>query len=454
MARRIAEEVARAGGRSFFVGGYVRDLLRRRETKDIDLEIHGITVQKLEEILDGLGERTVMGASFGIFGLAHYDLDIAMPRTEESTGAGHKDFAVYVDPFIGPVKAAMRRDFTVNAMMKDVLTGELLDFFGGREDLAKGLIRHVNDRSYAEDPLRVFRAAQFSARFGFRIAEETRALSSTIDVGALAGERVMGELEKALLKADRPSIFFEELRAMRQLSVWFPELEALIGVPQEQRFHPEGDAWTHTMQVLDEAAALRERAEVPLGFMLAALCHDFGKAITTEEIDGVYHAYGHETAGLPLTERFLSRLTGETRLKSYVGNMVLNHMRPNVTAARAKHEKSFMRMFDSSCCPEDLLLLAKADALGSGLRGGGELPMLIYGLKEEKLRAMLALYRQRMAEPCLMGRDLIDAGVKPGPVFSRALDYAHKLQLAGIPKEERLRQTLGYIRKEQKQETE
>ena len=388
MARRIAEEVAKAGGRSFFVGGYVRDLLRHRETKDIDLEIHGIAVQKLEEILDGLGERTVMGASFGIFGLAHYDLDIAMPRTEESTGAGHRDFSVFVDPFIGPVKAAMRRDFTINAMMKDVLTGELLDFFGGREDLARGLIRHVNDRSYAEDPLRVFRAAQFSARFVFRIAEETRALSSTIDVGALAGERVMGELEKALLKADRPSIFFEELRAMRQLSVWFPELEASIGVPQEQRFHPEGDAWTHTMQVLDEAAALRDQAEYPLGFMLAALCHDFGKALTTEEIDGVYHAYGHETAGLPLTERFLSRLTGETRLKSYVGNMVLNHMRPNVTAARAKHEKSFMRMFDSSCCPEDLLLLAKADALGSGLRGGGELPMLIYGLKEEKLRCI------------------------------------------------------------------
>ena len=454
MARRIAEEVDRAGGRSFFVGGYVRDLLRHRETKDIDLEIHGVSVQTLEEILDGIGGRTVMGASFGIFGLSHYDLDIAMPRTERSTGAGHRDFSVFVDPFIGPEKAAMRRDFTINAMMQDVLTGEILDFFGGREDLARGMIRHVNDRSYAEDPLRVFRAAQFAARFDFRIAEETRALSSGIDVVALAGERVMGELEKALLKADKPSIFFEELRGMRQLSVWFPELEALIGVPQDQRFHPEGDAWTHTMQVLDEAAALRGQAEYPLGFMLAALCHDLGKAVATEEIDGAVHAYGHETAGLPLTERFLGRLTNETKLRNYVLNMVVNHMRPNVTAARAKHEKSFMKMFDSSCCPEDLLLLAKADALGSGLRKDGPIAFLVYGLKEEKLRAMLSLYRQRMAEPYLMGRDLIEAGLSPGPVFSKALDYAHKLRLAGMSKEEQLRQTLGYIRKEQKQETE
>ena len=451
MARRIAEKVAAAGGSSYYVGGCVRDWLRQQETKDIDMEIHGVSVQTLEEILDSLGGRTVMGASFGIFGLSHYDLDIAMPRTEESTGAGHRDFSVFVDPFIGPEKAASRRDFTINAMMRNVLTGELLDFFGGREDLQKGLIRHVNDRSYAEDPLRVFRAAQFAARFDYRIAEETRVLSSGIDVSALAGERVMGELEKALLKADRPSIFFEELRAMRQLGVWFPEVEALIGVPQNRRFHPEGDVWVHTMQALDEAAALRDRAEHPLAFMLSALCHDFGKAVTTEEKDGVYHAYAHEKAGLPLAEGFLSRLTNETKLKSYVRNMVENHMRPNVSAARSKREKAFMSIFDSSCCPEDLLLLARADALGSGLRETGSVfAPGVYDAMEARLRAMLALYRQRMAEPCVMGQDLIDAGLKPGPVFGQALSYAHKLRLAGFPKEEQLRQTLAYIRKAEK----
>ena len=247
MAKKIASEVERAGGRAYFVGGCVRDALLGRENKDIDIEVHRVPVETLEGILDALGERISMGASFGVLGLRHYDLDIAMPRAETATGFGHKDFAVSVDPFLGEEKAASRRDFTINALMRDVLTGEILDFFDGRGDLARGLIRHVNDRSFGEDPLRVFRGAQFAARFGFEVAPETRALCVTMRVDALAGERVMGELEKALLKAAAPSVFFEELRAMRQLHVWFPELEPLIDLPQPPQHHPEGDVWTHTM---------------------------------------------------------------------------------------------------------------------------------------------------------------------------------------------------------------
>ena len=155
MARRIAEAVRKAGGRTYYVGGYVRDLLLGRDNKDIDIEVHGISVRALEEILDTLGERLTMGASFGVMGLRHYDLDIAMPRSETATGRGHKDFEVFVDPFLGEEKAALRRDFTMNALMQDVLTGEILDFFGGREDILLGRIRHVNDRTFAEDPLRV-----------------------------------------------------------------------------------------------------------------------------------------------------------------------------------------------------------------------------------------------------------------------------------------------------------
>ena len=298
MAQEIAAKVAAAGGRVYFVGGCVRDQLLHQDVKDIDIEVHGVSVDKLREILDSLGERTEMGASFGVFGLKHIGLDIAMPRKEQSTGLGHKDFAV-------------------NALMQDVLTGEILDFFGGRDDLERKIIRHVNDTSYVEDPLRVFRAAQFAARFGFTIAEETRRLSSEMGAAHLAGERVMGELQKALLKAARPSGFFEELRKMNQLSVWFPEAEALIGIPQPAEHHPEGDVWKHTMQVLDEAAALRGQAQHPLWLMLAALCHDFGKAaVTAEEKDGKIHAYGHEREGVAVARKFLARITGETKLRS------------------------------------------------------------------------------------------------------------------------------------------
>ena len=194
MTEKIAARVAQKGGRTFFVGGYVRDKVMGKENKDIDIEIHGVTPECLGEILDGLGKRTEMGADFGIFGLKGYDVDIAMPRKEEATGRGHKDFTVYVDPFLGTEKAAKRRDFTMNALMEDVLTGELIDHFGGVEDIRNGVIRHVNSLTFVEDPLRVLRAAQFAARFGFQVADETVALSKTMDLSALARERIMGEL--------------------------------------------------------------------------------------------------------------------------------------------------------------------------------------------------------------------------------------------------------------------
>ena len=448
MAKKIASEVERAGGRAYFVGGCVRDALLGRENKDIDIEVHRVPVETLEGILDALGERISMGASFGVLGLRHYDLDIAMPRAETATGFGHKDFAVSVDPFLGEEKAASRRDFTINALMRDVLTGEILDFFGGRGDLARGLIRHVNDRSFGEDPLRVIRGAQFAARFGFEVAPETRALCVTMRVDALAGDRVMGELEKALLKAAAPSVFFEELRAMRQLHGWFPELEPLIDLPQPPQHHPEGDVWTHTMQVLDAAAKQRAQASEPLYYMLAALCHDLGKAVTTAEVNGKLHALGHKKAGIPIAKRFLRRLTGETKLFEYVLNMTELHMQPNMRAAAGAGDKSFMRLFDASVAPDDLLLLAKADHLG---RVGPESDCAQmerdYEKTEKKLRDELMLYRERMAAPHVMGRDLVEAGIQPGPQMGEGLAYAHKLRLAGLGKDEQLHQTLGFLRR-------
>ncbi|MGX8699137.1 MAG: CCA tRNA nucleotidyltransferase [bacterium] len=450
MARRVACAVREAGGKAYFVGGFVRDRCMGRESKDIDLEVHGLPPEKLAELLDALGERLTIGASFGIFSLRHYTLDIALPRSEKATGRGHRDFAVFVDPFLGEKKAAARRDFTINAMLEDVLTGEVLDFFGGREDLRRGILRHVSGESFPEDPLRVFRAAQFAARFGFAVAEETRALCAGMETGALAGERVMGELEKALLEAEKPSRFFAELRAMGQLSPWFAEVAALIGVPQNPAYHPEGDAFTHTLQVLDEAAAMRGEAREPLWFLLAALCHDLGKAVTT---DAALHAYGHEMAGLPLARRLLGRLTREAKLRDYVLNLTEHHMKPNQIAAQAKHEKSFLRLYDRALCPEDLLLLAKADHLGRVGPGTDRAALEeSYQPTERRLREMLALYRARLNSPGVTGRDLIAAGEKPGPQFTEALARARTLQLAGHGQEEQLRAALNFLRAAQKKE--
>ena len=440
MAREVAQLVARQGGRTFYVGGYVRDGLRHQENKDVDIEVHGITPKCLEDILDSLGQRMSIGESFGIFGLKGYSLDIAMPRKEEARGMGHKDFAVFVDPFIGTEAAASRRDFTINAMMQDVLTGEIVDPFGGVKDLQDGLLRHVNDQSFGEDPLRVLRSAQFAARFEFRVAKQTVSLCSRMRLEHLPRERIEGELKKALLKAENPSIFFEVLRQMDQLDHWFPELKALIGVPQNPVYHAEGDVWNHTMMVLDEAAKLRDRASNPYWFMLSAVVHDFGKAVCTEEKDGVLHAYLHETKGLPLAEAFLRRITGERKLMDYVLNMVEYHMKPNTVAGARSAEKVTTRMFDRSVDPEGLICMALADDRGRITQA----PATDH---EAFLYERLAVYRELMARPYVMGRDLLEAGLKPGVEFSEILQYAHKLRLAGIPKESALKQTLSYARK-------
>lgn len=444
IARQIAEKVKQQGGESYFVGGFVRDKIMGRENKDIDIEVHGITPDVLESILDSIGVRISIGESFGVYALKGCGIDIAMPRKEKVTGKGHRDFDVFVDPYLGSEKAAQRRDFTVNALMENVLTGEVIDHFGGMEDLKNGILRHVNSQSFTEDPLRVLRAAQFSARFNLKVADETVALCRTIDLSTISKERIYGEMNKALLKAEKPSVFFEALREMNALTVWFPELQSLIGVPQNPRYHLEGDVWVHTMMVLDAAAKYRDKVTYPDGYMLTALSHDFGKAICTEFIKEELHAYGHEIKGLPLIEAFLGRITNDKKLKKYVLNMCELHMKPNTAASVGSSVKKTNRMYDSSVAPLDLVYIAAADDEGKIAQNESKsnTPFLL-----ERLN----IYNEIMSKPYVMGKDLIEAGLTPDKNFTEILSYAHKLRLAGIEKQSALKQTLSFARKKNKQ---
>ena len=437
IAREIATQVNNADGRAYFVGGFVRDKLLGGDPKDLDIEIHGVTPEKLEEILAKFGEVSKAGRAFGIFKVEAIDLDVAMPRTEKLTGRGHRDFETTVDPFIGTEKAAVRRDFTINAMMEDVLTGEIIDHFGGKNDLEKGILRHVNDHSFPEDPLRVLRCAQFAARFGFTVAPETLELCRHIPLNSLSPERIEGEMKKALLRSEKPSVFFEFLKDACQLGYWFPEARDLIGVVQDPRFHSEGDVWTHTMMVLDVAATRRKLASDPYAFMLSALCHDFGKPSTTEFVNSAIHSYGHETAGIPVTEKFLRRVTNEKKTIKYVQNMVMMHMQPNVVAAQQSSVKATNHMFDKSVDPFGLIQLAVSDSLG---RTAG-------GSSESFLLERYAIFTNMMSKPYVAGSDLIAAGLHPDESFGDILAYAHKLRLAGIEKDSALKQTLAYARK-------
>ena len=442
LARQIAQGVGELGGRAMFVGGYVRDSLLGLPCKDIDVEVYGLTPQALWTLLSGLGNVRRRGESFGVYALEHSDIDVAMPRRERRTGERHTDFEVDVDPFMSFENASARRDFTINAMLKDVLTGELIDLWGGQKDLAAGVIRHVRDATFPEDALRVFRAAQFAARLNASIAPETLALCTKMDVTGLSMERVFGEMEKALLKAAKPSVFFRTLKEMDHLREFFPELEACVGVPQNPVFHPEGDVFEHTMLVVDSAAALRDRARWPLGFMVAALLHDLGKVLATaRQPDGRITAYGHEVQGLPLCEQQLRRLTNHTKLIEYARNMMWLHMRPNMMARAKSHKKKTRALFDESVCPEDLILLSRADA-------SGKLDAPYDESYEAFLQERLTDYRQVMTRPMVTGKDLAAAGLAPGPDYSRWLARARQLHFGGQEKPAALRQVLKEARRE------
>ena len=438
LAQALAERCASLGGRAYYVGGCVRDEFLGIESKDVDVEVHGLSPEQLEAVLEQLGSFITVGRSFGVYSIRGFGLDIAMPRKERAVGRGHRDFTVNVDPFIGPEKAALRRDFTVNAMMKDVLTGDLTDPFGGRTDLENRILRCVSAETFPEDPLRVLRAAQMAARFGMSVEPETEELCRSIPLDALSPERVMEELKKALLKAPKPSVFFRVLRSMDALDRWFPEVRDLIGVPQRADRHREGDVWEHTLMVLDEAAAFRGSTEDDLVLMLAALTHDMGKPCCSRTEDGIVHAYGHEKAGLAPAKEFLTRLTSEKHLIRLVLNLTELHMKPNAEAEANVPVKTTNRMFDRCLAPEALLALAAADDRGRITDG----PLTDH---EPFLRERLEIYRTVMSDPYVKGEDLIRAGLTPGPAFTEALAYAHRLRLAGIGREDALRQTLGHI---------
>ncbi len=440
ICRKIAEKVKDAGGRAFYVGGYVRDRLLSIENKDLDIEVHGITPEQLYAILEELGKPKTVGSSFGVYNLKGYDIDIAMPRKETATGRGHKDFEITVDPFIGYEKAARRRDFTINAMMEDVLTGEVVDLFHGREDLENKVLRCVDPVTFVEDPLRVLRAAQFASRFEFTIDPETMELCKTIDLSTLSKERIEEELRKALVKGVKPSIFFESLRQMNQLDVWFPEVKQLIGVRQDPIYHPEGDVWIHTMQVVDNASLFRDKVSDPFRFELLALCHDFGKILTTTEVNGRIHAYDHENQGLPLIKTFLKRITNEHDLIHYVLNMTSLHMKPNAVFHDKAPVKTTNRMFDQAVEPVDLIYISMAD---KPLIMGND----VFTDSSKFLFERYEIFKETMSRPYVTGKDLIDAGLEPDESFTQILEYAHKLRLAGIEKESALKQTLAQFKK-------
>src|SRR4051812_3912692 len=250
LATSLASKVREAGGRALIVGGWVRDRLLGVSATNIDIEVFGLPGDRVAAVLESLGRVESVGRSFQVFKVG--DIDVSLPRRDSKTGRGHRGFEVSGDPSMSIAEAARRRDFTINAIAWDPLTGEYLDPFDGRTDLTRQLLRLVDPATFADDSLRVLRAVQFVARFGLTIDGQTRAICREIALDDLPAERIWGEIEK-LLFAPKPSIGFALALDLGVIDKLFPELCALVGCPQEPEWHPEGDVWVHTLQVIDQA---------------------------------------------------------------------------------------------------------------------------------------------------------------------------------------------------------
>ena len=436
----LSEVVRREGGRAMLVGGCVRDELMSVEPKDWDLEVYGIEPGKLRKILDSFGKVDAVGEAFTVYKLGR-DLDVALPRRERKVGKGHRGFVIEGDPAMSFGEACSRRDFTVNAILKDPLTGEIVDPFNGRDDIRNSILRHVCDATFAEDSLRVLRAAQFAARLEFDIALETAKVCKAIDLTDLPKERIWGELEKLLLKAEHPSIGLRWLYELGVVDQIFPELKSLEGVPQEPEWHPEGDVDVHTMMVLDEARKLIDDLDHPrkVAVMLGALCHDLGKPPTTEFFDGRWRSHAHDEAGVEPTHSLLDTL-GIYTLDGYdvrgqVVQLVRYHLKPGefykVEGKNPVGDGAFRRLA-RKVEPDLLYRVAKADSLG---RNPDWLPpekRFGSDAQEWFIERVRGLQVEKTApDPILMGRHLIDLGLSPSPKFKEILNAVYELQLDG-----------------------
>ncbi len=430
-ARTIAAAAGDAGGRALCVGGFVRDRLLSRASKDLDIEVFGIPQDKLQALLQTLGKVVPAGQAFPVYKLG--DIDVALPRRESKTGRGHKGFTVEGDPSMPFEDAARRRDFTINAIGWDPLTDEYLDPFGGRADLALRVLRIVDRETFGDDSLRVLRALQFAARFELTIDPDTVRICSSIALDDLPAERIWGEFEKLLLQAERPSIGFALARELGVIHQLLPEMETLYDCPQDAEWHPEGNVWIHTLMVIDKARELNGDLDRPrlTTVMLGAVCHDLGKPATTAVIDGRVRSPNHEAMGVAPATTILDRLNVNTidgfDARAQVIGLVGEHLRPMAffKARDTVTDGAFRRLAQKV----DLELLARfARSDCHGRTGTFDCSGIDWFL--ERARSLGVEHKPPV--PILLGRHLLELGVAPGPRMGEILRAVYELQLDSV----------------------
>jgi tRNA nucleotidyltransferase (CCA-adding enzyme) len=425
---QIAKLLKAAGGRALLVGGCVRDGLLGIPTKDVDIEVYGLSADDIERILKKKFRLGTVGRAFGVFIIKGHGIDLALPRRESRIGPKHTDFVVEGDPTMSPNEAAKRRDFTINAISIDPLTETILDPNDGLTDLKAHRLRHVS-AAFSEDPLRVLRGMQFIARFDLVAAPETIALCRELTPEHLPSERLWEEWKKLILKGLHPSKGLRFLQTCNWLQ-YFPELEALVDCQQEPEWHPEGDVWTHTCHCLDAYARNRigeEWEDLIVG--LAVLCHDMGKPVSSFlcEKTGRIRSPRHDVDGVPIARTFLERLTRQKKVFEEVLPLVEQHMRPLALYRDGAGDSAIRRLAARVKRVDRLTRVAFADKCGRP-------PIIVDNFPEGewllKKAAELAI-EDSAPKPLMLGRHLVEIGVKPSPQFGKILDRCYDAQLEG-----------------------
>lgn len=321
----IANIIKENSGTLYLVGGAVRDEIMNRKVHDEDYCITGIEKEAFEKLFPNAYKR---GKSFGVYDIENKEF--ALARKDKKIGKGHKEFEVQNGKNITIEEDLARRDITINSIAKEVLTGKIIDPYGGIEDIQNKIIRATTD-SFIEDPLRVYRVARFASQLNFAVEENTIKMMKKIkeELKTLSPERVFTEFRKAL-KSDKPSVFFDVLKKANVLDVHFKEIYDLIGQIQPVEYHPEGDSYNHTMIVVDKSAIFTDNVEI----RFSALVHDLGKGITPKEM--LPHHYGHDKNGVKLVENLGNRLKipnswikyGKVSAKEHMLGGIFNRMTP------------------------------------------------------------------------------------------------------------------------------
>jgi tRNA nucleotidyltransferase (CCA-adding enzyme) len=427
---RILTVIREVGGRPVLVGGFVRDLIMDRATasKDVDVEVYGLTFAALAEALGRAGRVDEVGKSFGVLKIraGDTDLDINVPRRERKIGAGHRGFDVTPDMSLDYREASARRDFTMNAIMLDPEAGTVIDCHGGLDDIAAGILRHTSG-AFAEDPLRVLRAVQFAARFGFTLAAETANLCGLLapSYAELPAERVWGEFEKI---GSRGTDITAALAVLEQTwwEIHFPQIGRLHDVPQDAEWHPEGDVHVHSGLAADQAARLADEAgltgEDRFVVVFAALVHDFGKVTHTQRT-GRITSHGHAAAGVEPAQAFLRSVGCPEGVIARIAPLVREHMcctgRPTKPAVR----RLARRLVPATMA--ELTIVCGGDRAGRGDPDATN-PAIPWLAAAADLRVT-----ERPAKGLLTGDHLIAAGMTPGPAFRPLLADALAAQDAG-----------------------